>query len=73
MNAPNFLVYKIFEMRLSETCNITDERNRDAPAYIPGVSDLAVKAHCLVILPVLMLLFAEIQFCSSNNITDVAA
>lgn len=48
MNAPNFLVYKIFEMRLSETCNITDERYRDAPAYIPGVSDLALDAYCLV-------------------------
>ncbi|VDK78202.1 unnamed protein product [Onchocerca ochengi] len=47
MNTPNFLAYKIFEMRLSETCNTTDIGNLDAFAYIPGVSDLALEAHCL--------------------------
>ncbi|OZC12075.1 hypothetical protein X798_00594 [Onchocerca flexuosa] len=48
MNTPNFLAYKIFEMRLSETCNTTDIGNLDAFAYIPGVSDLALEAHCLI-------------------------
>ncbi|MCP9259813.1 Protein CBR-DMSR-1 [Dirofilaria immitis] len=48
MNTPNFLAYKIFEMRLSETCNTTDVGNLDASAYIPGVSDLALEAHCLI-------------------------
>ncbi|VDM98663.1 unnamed protein product [Thelazia callipaeda] len=48
MNSPNFLVYHIFEMKLSETCNVTDTRNINASAYIPGVSDLALEAHCLV-------------------------
>lgn len=50
MNTPNFLAYKIIEMRLSETCNITDADNRDVPAYIPGVSNLALEAHCLVLI-----------------------
>uniref|UniRef100_A0A915BM76 G-protein coupled receptors family 1 profile domain-containing protein n=1 Tax=Parascaris univalens TaxID=6257 RepID=A0A915BM76_PARUN len=48
MNAPNFLTYKIIEMRLNETCEIKDESVRYAPAYIPGVSDMAVQAYCLV-------------------------
>uniref|UniRef100_A0A915PS18 G-protein coupled receptors family 1 profile domain-containing protein n=1 Tax=Setaria digitata TaxID=48799 RepID=A0A915PS18_9BILA len=48
MNTPNFLAYKIFEMKLSETCNITDSRNIGATAYLPGVSDLALEAHCLI-------------------------
>ncbi|VDK28578.1 unnamed protein product [Anisakis simplex] len=48
MNAPNFLTYKIIEMRLNETCEIQDESVRYAPAYIPGVSDMAVQAYCLV-------------------------
>uniref|UniRef100_A0A158Q8V0 G_PROTEIN_RECEP_F1_2 domain-containing protein n=1 Tax=Elaeophora elaphi TaxID=1147741 RepID=A0A158Q8V0_9BILA len=48
MNAPNFLSYKIIEMKLSEMCNITDNNNYDASAYIPGVSDLALEAHCLI-------------------------
>ncbi|CAG9537335.1 unnamed protein product [Cercopithifilaria johnstoni] len=48
MNTPNFLAYKIIKMKLSETCNVTDIDNRDAPAYIPSVSDLALEAHCLI-------------------------
>ncbi|VIO97494.1 AT19640p, putative [Brugia malayi] len=48
MNTPNFLAYKIIEMKLSETCNITDTGNYDASAYVPGVSDLALQAHCLI-------------------------
>lgn len=35
-------------MRLNETCDIKDESVRYAPAYIPGVSDLALQAQCLV-------------------------
>lgn len=48
MNAPNFLTYKIVEMGLNETCIITDESVRDASAYVPGVSDVATQADCLV-------------------------
>ncbi|VDM08196.1 unnamed protein product [Wuchereria bancrofti] len=48
MNTPNFLAYKIIEMKLGETCNITDTSNYDASAYVPGVSDLALEAHCLI-------------------------
>ena len=48
MNAPNFLTYKIVELGLNETCVITDESLRNASAYVPGVSDMAVEADCLV-------------------------
>ncbi|KAI1722870.1 serpentine type 7TM GPCR chemoreceptor srw domain-containing protein [Ditylenchus destructor] len=48
MNAPNFLTYKIMELGLNETCVITDESVRYASAYVPGVSDMAVEADCLV-------------------------
>ncbi|VDK86639.1 unnamed protein product [Litomosoides sigmodontis] len=50
MNTPNFLAYKIATMKLSETCNITTEisGSRDALLYIPGVSDLALEARCLI-------------------------
>lgn len=37
------------EIGLNETCIITDESVRYASAYVPGVSDLAVEADCLVI------------------------
>lgn len=48
MNTPNFLMYKIIEQRLNDTCDVTDQRFRDAIAYYPHISDLALKAHCLV-------------------------
>ncbi len=48
MNAPNFLTYKISELGLNETCVITDESVRNASAYVPDVSDLAMEADCLV-------------------------
>ncbi|KAL3984707.1 Serpentine type 7TM GPCR chemoreceptor Srw family protein [Acanthocheilonema viteae] len=48
MNTPNFLAYKIIKMKLSEMCNITDIGDRDTLVYIPGVSDLALEAHCLI-------------------------
>lgn len=49
MNTPNFLAYKIIEMEPIEMCNTTtDTGNRDTLIYIPGVSDLALEAHCLV-------------------------
>ncbi len=54
MNSPNFLVYKIIEMPLQDACRITDESvlraKTKALAFVPGVSDLAVRAHCLVLL-----------------------
>lgn len=50
INTPNFLAYKITTMNVSETCNVTTDisSDRDALIYIPGVSDLALEAHCLV-------------------------
>ncbi|TKR88524.1 hypothetical protein L596_012752 [Steinernema carpocapsae] len=47
-NAPNFLTYQIIELRLNETCNSVDETVRFAPAYVPGVSDMAIYWNCLV-------------------------
>ncbi|KAK0413620.1 hypothetical protein QR680_006906 [Steinernema hermaphroditum] len=47
-NSPNFLTYRIVEMRLNETCDVTDDSLKFAPSYIPGVSDLALVVNCLV-------------------------
>uniref|UniRef100_A0A158R4L8 G_PROTEIN_RECEP_F1_2 domain-containing protein n=1 Tax=Syphacia muris TaxID=451379 RepID=A0A158R4L8_9BILA len=48
-NGPNFLIYKIREDKLSESCEIRDERYVDEPAYIPDQSDLAKRANCLLL------------------------
>uniref|UniRef100_A0A1I7XN18 G_PROTEIN_RECEP_F1_2 domain-containing protein n=1 Tax=Heterorhabditis bacteriophora TaxID=37862 RepID=A0A1I7XN18_HETBA len=48
VNAPNFLTYKITEMRLNETCIVRDESLMGAPAYLPGIAEIALAKHCLV-------------------------
>uniref|UniRef100_A0A1I7YF26 G_PROTEIN_RECEP_F1_2 domain-containing protein n=1 Tax=Steinernema glaseri TaxID=37863 RepID=A0A1I7YF26_9BILA len=47
-NSPNFLTYRIVEMRLNETCPVQDPSLKYAPSYVPGVSDLALVVNCLV-------------------------
>lgn len=47
-NGPNFLTYQIVEIPLNETCIAEDERIMFQPSYIPGVSDLALRAKCAV-------------------------
>lgn len=50
LNTPNFLTYKINEMQLKDACIIVDTNITDpqSPAYVPGVSDLALQSGCLV-------------------------
>ncbi|CAD6191612.1 unnamed protein product [Caenorhabditis auriculariae] len=48
LNAPNFLNYKINERRLNETCAVLDPHYNNAPAYLPGIADIAKARHCLV-------------------------
>jgi hypothetical protein len=48
MNAPNFLTYKIIEMPLKDSCPVTDPSILSAVAYVPGVSEMAIQADCLV-------------------------
>ncbi|KAE9550779.1 hypothetical protein FO519_006010 [Halicephalobus sp. NKZ332] len=48
MNTPNFLTYKITEIPLIANCHIKDPELINALAYVPGVSEMAVQAGCLV-------------------------
>ena len=48
LNGPNFLIYKIREDKLNESCVVRDQRYIDEPAYIPDQSDLAKQDNCLV-------------------------
>lgn len=49
MNAPNFLTYQIIERPLNRTCPKVDPSVAEAVAFVPGISDLAMEADCLVI------------------------
>ncbi|EPB67947.1 hypothetical protein ANCCEY_12961 [Ancylostoma ceylanicum] len=48
VNAPNFLTYKIHEIRLNDTCIIRDPALLGAAAYLPGIAEIALAKHCLV-------------------------
>ncbi|KAK6756971.1 hypothetical protein RB195_015039 [Necator americanus] len=48
VNAPNFLTYKILEIRLNDTCVIRDPDLLGAAAYLPGIAEIALAKHCLV-------------------------
>ncbi|KIH60825.1 hypothetical protein ANCDUO_08910 [Ancylostoma duodenale] len=48
VNAPNFLTYKIHEIRLNDTCIIRDPSLMGAAAYLPGIAEIALAKHCLV-------------------------
>lgn len=48
LNAPNFLNYKINEQPLNETCSDLDPKYWNAPAYLPGIADIAKANSCLV-------------------------
>lgn len=48
MNAPNFLTYQIIERNLNLTCTPTYKSDSMASAFVPGISDLAMEADCLV-------------------------
>ncbi|CAJ0590452.1 unnamed protein product [Cylicocyclus nassatus] len=48
VNAPNFLTYKILEIRLNDTCVVRDPALLDAAAYLPGIAEIALAKHCLV-------------------------
>ncbi|KAJ1371802.1 hypothetical protein KIN20_033816 [Parelaphostrongylus tenuis] len=48
VNAPNFLTYKIHEIRLNDTCTVKDASFLGAPAYLPGIAEIALARHCLV-------------------------
>ncbi|VDD92392.1 unnamed protein product [Enterobius vermicularis] len=49
LNGPNFLIYKIREDKLNESCVVRDQRYIDEPAYIPDQSDLAKQDNCLLL------------------------
>uniref|UniRef100_A0A7E4VQ59 G_PROTEIN_RECEP_F1_2 domain-containing protein n=1 Tax=Panagrellus redivivus TaxID=6233 RepID=A0A7E4VQ59_PANRE len=46
-NLPNMFTYKIVEMPLSSFCNVT-ESFTNATAFVPGISDIALKEGCAV-------------------------
>ncbi|PIO75545.1 hypothetical protein TELCIR_02411 [Teladorsagia circumcincta] len=48
VNAPNFLTYKIHEIRLNDTCVVRDPALLGAAAYLPGIAEIALAKHCLV-------------------------
>ncbi|VDL69299.1 unnamed protein product [Nippostrongylus brasiliensis] len=48
VNAPNFLTYKIHEIRLNDTCVVRDPALLGAAAYLPGIAEIALAQHCLV-------------------------
>ncbi|KAK6054180.1 hypothetical protein COOONC_08315 [Cooperia oncophora] len=48
VNAPNFLTYKIHEIRLNDTCVVRDPALLHAAAYLPGIAEIALAKHCLV-------------------------
>ncbi|VDM63369.1 unnamed protein product [Angiostrongylus costaricensis] len=48
VNAPNFLTYKIHEIRLNDTCVVKDPSLVGAAAYLPGIAEIALARHCLV-------------------------